>query len=49
MLIEHGAARIESGPERRLIWPALAQQSLQRHGLMRALDPGVVSGTAEAE
>ena len=46
MLLEHGAARIESGPERRLIRPALAQQSLQRHGLMGALDLGVVSGTA---
>ena len=48
MLIEYGAACIESGPERRLIRPTLAEQSLQRHGLVRALDLGVVSGTTLA-
>jgi len=48
MLIEHSAARIQAGPERRLIRPVLAQQGLQRHGLMRALNFGVIGGTALA-
>jgi hypothetical protein len=46
VLIQHRAAGIESGPQRRLVWPMLPQQRLQRHGLMGAFNLGVVGGLA---
>ena len=48
MLVEHGSTRVESGPERRLIRPALTKQRLQRHGLVRAFNLGMVGGAAFA-
>ena len=48
MLIEHGTARVQASPERRLIWPALTQQGLQRHGLVSSLNLGMVGWAALA-
>jgi len=49
MLIEHGSARVQASPQRRLIRPALAEEGLQRHGLVRALNLGMVGWTALAD
>lgn len=47
-VIEHGAPFIQSCPERLLIGPALANERLVGHGLMSALNGGVIGGSADA-
>ncbi len=42
VLIQQRAPRIESGPQRRLVGPMLAEQRLERHRLVRAFNLGIV-------
>jgi hypothetical protein len=48
VLIQHRAPRIETSPQGGLIGPVLAEQRLQGHRLMGALNLGVVGRLAFA-